>query len=75
MVLGFLVGIGAGFFLGSRYDYDKVKKVEAPDPWTVRVTYKEPYVPALESWGFGWIAFDPTRFTETGGGGASCFRK
>ena len=34
-------------------NYDKVKKVEAPDPWTVRVAYKEPFVPALESWGMG----------------------
>ena len=36
-------------------NYDKVKTVEAPDPYTVRVTYKEPYVPALESWGMGIV--------------------
>jgi peptide/nickel transport system substrate-binding protein len=27
-----------------------VEKVEAPDPATVRVTYREPYAPALRSW-------------------------
>lgn len=37
-------------------NYDKVKKVEAPDPWTVKVYYKEAYVPALESWGMGIVA-------------------
>ena len=35
--------------------YDKVKKVEALGPYTVRVTYKEPFVPALESWGMGIV--------------------
>lgn len=34
-------------------NYEKVRKVEAVDPLTVRVTYKEPFVPALESWGMG----------------------
>ncbi len=34
-------------------NYDKVKKVEADGPYIVRVTYKEPFVPALESWGMG----------------------
>jgi peptide/nickel transport system substrate-binding protein len=27
-----------------------VEKVETPDPMTVRVTYREPYAPALRSW-------------------------
>ena len=32
-----------------------VSKVEALDDYTVRVTYKEPFAPALESWGMGII--------------------
>jgi len=36
-------------------NYGPVKKVEAIDRYTVRVTYKEPYAPALESWGMGII--------------------
>lgn len=32
-----------------------VGKVEAPDDYTVRVTYKEPFAPALEAWGMGII--------------------
>lgn len=36
-------------------NYGPVKKVEAPDRYTVRVTYSEPYAPALESWGMGII--------------------
>jgi len=35
--------------------YEKVKKVELLDPYTLRILYKEPYVPALESWGIGII--------------------
>lgn len=34
-------------------NYGPVDKVEAIDKYTVRVTYKEPYAPALESWGMG----------------------
>lgn len=34
-------------------NYGPVDKVEAVDRYTVRVTYKEPYAPALESWGMG----------------------
>lgn len=34
-------------------NFDKVAKVETPDEWTVKVHYKEPYVPALEAWGMG----------------------
>ncbi|HEX9859866.1 MAG TPA: ABC transporter substrate-binding protein, partial [Nitrospirota bacterium] len=30
-------------------------KVEAPDDYTVKVTYKEPFAPALEAWGMGII--------------------
>ncbi len=32
-------------------DFKQVAKAEAPDPYTFRVTYREPYAPALESWG------------------------
>lgn len=35
--------------------YGPVEKVEALDKYTVKVTYKEPYAPALESWGMGII--------------------
>ncbi len=31
-------------------DYLKVKKAEAPDPYTFRVTYKEVFAPGLSSW-------------------------
>lgn len=36
--------------------YGPVRKVEAPDGYTVKVAYGEPYAPALESWGMGIIA-------------------
>jgi len=36
-------------------DYLLVKKLETPDPYTVKITYKEPFAPALESWGMGII--------------------
>jgi peptide/nickel transport system substrate-binding protein len=36
-------------------NYGPVDKVEILDKYTVRVTYKEPYAPALESWGMGII--------------------
>ncbi len=36
-------------------NYGPVEKVEALDKYTLRVTYKEPYAPALESWGMGII--------------------
>ncbi|MBI5696384.1 MAG: peptide-binding protein [Nitrospirae bacterium] len=32
-----------------------VGRVEAPDEYTVKVTYKEPFAPALEAWGMGII--------------------
>lgn len=31
-------------------DFKQVAKAEAPDPYTFRVTYRQPYAPALESW-------------------------
>ncbi len=34
-------------------NYEKVKKFEVLDPATIRITYSEPFVPALESWGMG----------------------
>lgn len=36
-------------------DFALVKSVTAVDPHTVRVVYKEPFAPALESWGIGMI--------------------
>lgn len=36
-------------------NYGPVQKVESLDKYTVKVTYKEPYAPALESWGMGII--------------------
>jgi peptide/nickel transport system substrate-binding protein len=36
-------------------NYGPVDKVEILDKYTVRVTYKEPYAPALESWGMGIV--------------------
>ena len=34
-------------------NYGPVEKVETLDKYTVRITYNEPYAPALESWGMG----------------------
>lgn len=34
-------------------NYQLVSSVENPDPYTVIVKYKEPFAPALESWGMG----------------------
>lgn len=36
-------------------NYGPVEKVEALDRYTLKVVYKEPYAPALESWGMGII--------------------
>jgi peptide/nickel transport system substrate-binding protein len=36
-------------------DYERVAKAEVLDPLTFRVTYKEPFAPALDSWGMGII--------------------
>lgn len=35
-------------------DFERILKLETPDDNTVRVTYKEPFSPALSSWGM-WI--------------------
>ncbi|MBA4348687.1 MAG: peptide-binding protein [Thermodesulfovibrio sp.] len=35
--------------------YGPVKKVEMLNRYTTKITYKEPYAPALESWGMGII--------------------
>jgi len=32
-------------------DFKQVAHAEAPDPYTFRVIYRQPYAPALESWG------------------------
>jgi peptide/nickel transport system substrate-binding protein len=36
-------------------NFGPVEKVEELDKYTVKVTYREPYAPALESWGMGII--------------------
>jgi peptide/nickel transport system substrate-binding protein len=38
-----------------RSDYELVKNAEVPDPYTFRVTYKEPFSPGLGTWGMGVI--------------------
>ncbi len=35
-------------------DFERIAKLETPDEYTVRVTYKEPFAPALSNWGM-WI--------------------
>jgi peptide/nickel transport system substrate-binding protein len=42
-------------------DFKQVKKAEAPDPFTFRVTYSKPFAPALESWG---VAILPAHLLE-----------
>lgn len=42
-------------------DFKQVKSVEAPDPHTVRVTYKQAFAPALASWG---VAILPSHLLE-----------
>jgi len=32
-------------------DFERIKRLEVLDPYTIRVTYKEPFSPALSSWG------------------------
>ena len=34
-------------------DFEPIKAVETPDPYTLRVTYKELFQPGFESWGMG----------------------
>ncbi len=36
-----------------RSDYELVKKVEVVDPYTFRVSYKQPFSPGLGTWGIG----------------------
>src|SRR5262249_13949147 len=36
-------------------DFELVKSVTAPNPWTVRVVYSKPFAPGLASWGIGII--------------------
>ena len=36
-------------------EFELVERVEAPDPYTVRVTYKKPYAKAVESWGMAML--------------------
>jgi peptide/nickel transport system substrate-binding protein len=38
-----------------RSDYELVKKAEILDPYTFRVTYKQPFSPGLGTWGMGII--------------------
>ncbi len=55
-------------------DYLLVKKLETPDPYTVKIIYKEPFAPALESWGMGIIPkhiFSAKGGSADSGGGAS----
>jgi len=35
-------------------DFERIEKLETPDDYTVKVKYKEPFSPALSSWGM-WI--------------------
>ncbi|MHB8122094.1 MAG: peptide-binding protein [Desulfuromonadaceae bacterium] len=32
-------------------DFKQVKRIEAPDPYTIKVSYDSPFAPALASWG------------------------
>ncbi len=38
-----------------RSDYELVESIETPDPYTVVVTYKQPYSPGLSSWTIGIV--------------------
>jgi peptide/nickel transport system substrate-binding protein len=38
-----------------RDDFELVKDLQAPDPYTVRVTYSQPYAKALGSWGMAML--------------------
>ncbi len=35
-------------------EFERIRTLETPDDWTVKVTYKEPFAPALSSWGI-WM--------------------
>jgi peptide/nickel transport system substrate-binding protein len=36
-------------------DFKQIKKAEAPDPYTFRVTYEKPFAPALASWAASYV--------------------
>ncbi len=36
-------------------DFEKVKSLRVVDPYTIEVTYKEPFAPAVVSWGMGIV--------------------
>lgn len=38
-----------------RSDYELVQNLEIPDPYTVRIRYKQPFSPSLETWAMGVI--------------------
>lgn len=44
-------------------DYTLVKNLKVMDPYTLKVIYKEPFAPALESWGIGIL---PKHIFENG---------
>jgi peptide/nickel transport system substrate-binding protein len=46
-----------------RSDYELVKKAEVLDPYTFRVTYRQPFSPGLGTWGMGII---PKHLLEKG---------
>jgi peptide/nickel transport system substrate-binding protein len=35
-------------------DFERIRSLEIPDAYTVRITYKEPFSPAMSSWGI-WV--------------------
>jgi peptide/nickel transport system substrate-binding protein len=45
-----------------RSSYELVKKAEVPDPYTFKVTYRQPFSPGLETWSMGII---PKHLLET----------
>jgi peptide/nickel transport system substrate-binding protein len=36
-------------------DFERIEKIDVPDPYTVQVTYKESFAPGLSSWNMGII--------------------
>lgn len=36
-----------------RGDFERIKSLEVVGPWTVRITYREPFAPGLSSWTMG----------------------
>ena len=51
VLFGFHTIIAPGTPTAYAGDFLEVKKAEAPDPYTFKVTYREPFAPALSSWG------------------------